>query len=53
MPTGNSTPQDIQEFGIPPSGFVDSDGLQIYFERFGAGSPMTLVHGENDQDGGY
>jgi pimeloyl-ACP methyl ester carboxylesterase len=35
--------QDIQE--IPPSGFVDSDGLQIYFERYGAGPPMILVHG--------
>ena len=27
------------------SGFVDSDGLNIHFERFGTGPPMVLVHG--------
>ena len=27
------------------SGFVDADGLQIYFEKFGSGAPMVLVHG--------
>jgi hypothetical protein len=45
MQTGNSMTQDIEELDIPSSGFVDSDGLQIYFERFGACSPMILVHG--------
>jgi pimeloyl-ACP methyl ester carboxylesterase len=27
------------------SGFVASDGLQIYYEQVGAGPPMLLVHG--------
>ncbi len=27
------------------SGFIESDGLQIYFEQVGEGSPMMLVHG--------
>ncbi len=27
------------------SGFVNSDSFQIYYERFGAGPPMILVHG--------
>lgn len=27
------------------SGFVDSDGLQIYYEQVGTGTPMVLVHG--------
>jgi pimeloyl-ACP methyl ester carboxylesterase len=27
------------------SGYVKSDGYQIYFERFGEGPPMILVHG--------
>ena len=30
---------------IPKSGFTDSDGLQIFFESFGAGAPMVLLHG--------
>ncbi len=37
--------QEFQSQDIPQSGFVESDGLQIYFERFGSGSPMILVHG--------
>ena len=36
---------DSQELDRPQSGFVDSDGLQIYFERFGSGPPLILVHG--------
>jgi pimeloyl-ACP methyl ester carboxylesterase len=27
------------------SGFIDSDGLQIYYEQVGTGLPMILVHG--------
>ena len=27
------------------SGYVDSDGLQVYYEQVGEGSPMMLVHG--------
>ena len=29
----------------PHSGLVDSDGLQIYYQRTGAGTPLILVHG--------
>lgn len=32
-------------FELPPSGFVVSGGLQIYYRRFGTGSPLILVHG--------
>jgi pimeloyl-ACP methyl ester carboxylesterase len=28
-----------------PSGLVDSDGLKIHYETFGAGEPIVLVHG--------
>lgn len=27
------------------SGFVESDGMQIYFEDYGCGEPIVLVHG--------
>ena len=30
---------------MPQSGFVVSDGLQIFYQRFGRGSPLILVHG--------
>jgi pimeloyl-ACP methyl ester carboxylesterase len=29
----------------PSSGYFDSDGLQIYYETFGQGKPIILVHG--------
>ena len=29
----------------PPTGFVDSDGFKIYYETFGQGKPIMLVHG--------
>ena len=29
----------------PSSGCFDSDGLQIYYETFGQGKPIILVHG--------
>jgi pimeloyl-ACP methyl ester carboxylesterase len=28
-----------------PTGFVDSDGFKIYYETFGTGDPIVLVHG--------
>lgn len=30
---------------VPESGFVESDGLQIFFRTFGAGRPLVLAHG--------
>jgi len=35
----------IRELDESQAGFVESDGLQIYYERFGAGPPMILAHG--------
>lgn len=35
----------MPELEVPQSGFVDSDGLKIHFERFGVGPPMILAHG--------
>lgn len=29
----------------PSSGYFDSDGLQIYYETYGQGKPIILVHG--------
>ncbi len=30
---------------IPESGYIESDGLRIHYERFGTGPPLILVHG--------
>jgi pimeloyl-ACP methyl ester carboxylesterase len=45
LPSGCSHAQHTQRHDLPVSGFVDSDGLKIFFQRFGHGSPLILVHG--------
>ena len=30
---------------VPPSGFLDSDGVKIHYETYGEGAPIVLVHG--------
>jgi hypothetical protein len=39
--TFSSSPRPL----VRDSGFVESDGMRIYFEDFGSGEPIILVHG--------
>lgn len=42
--SGCTTLDRIPEM-LPAAGYVDSDGLQIHYQRFGQGPPLVLVHG--------
>ena len=42
---GGCAINDRRPVALPTSGFVDSDGLQIHYQRFGQGPPLLLVHG--------
>ena len=43
--TASCQSPEVQKFDLPSSGFVNSNGLKIFFQRFGQGSPLILVHG--------